>query len=223
MQSSDEPESVLPDPGAADGFDPLKEVPAVDLGTAAKTAKSAAVKVQTTIDQLSDYLQDPIVLKRIQDMAVPQDFDEVMGNPMFVEAVDSAMEIVERYKTGDFNPVEIERDMLKLSSLLVFLGAQINYTDSLAADATSRAKQSVDRAFLEARTQAERAGWHVPNVDTLKALASTATECMRAYDSEARTVAMTFRGFYFAAKEFLKVMDAVAGRAQFERRQASQS
>lgn len=225
MQSSDEPQSVLPDPAAPEAteFDPLAGVDSADLGTAAKIAKATGVKVKTTIESLAEHLHSPAILQKIQDMTLPKDFDETMGNPMFAEAVDMIMEIVEKYKTGDFNPVEIERDILRLGSLMVYFGSQINYTDSLAADATSRAKQALERAFLETRVHAERSGWHVPNVDTVKALASTATEDMRAYDSEARTVAMTFRGFYFASKEFLKVMDAVAGRAQFERRQASQA
>lgn len=221
MLSSDEPVSVLPDPVA--DFDPFAGVESADLGTAAKVAKITGAKVKTTIESLTEHLHSPEILQKIQDMALPKDFDETMANPMFGEAVDQIMEIVDKYKSGDFNPIVIEQDILKLGGLLVYFGSQINYTDSLAADATSRAKQAAERAFLESRVHAERSGWHVPNVDTLKALASTATEDMRAFDSEARTVAMTFKGFYFAAKEFLKVMDAVAGRAQFERRQASQT
>jgi len=199
----------------------------VGLGAQAKSTSAKAGLVKNMIGEIRDHLADTETHGKIRNFYVPPTWHEVFAGAKipdhdrgwFVESVDFFNAIVSKYKDGNFNATEVEKDILRLSAQLIFFSSWVNFMDSCATRAESDRKQAEHRALMEIRSWADEHGVssRALGLDVMKATAAEATQDLRDFDDTFRIVSATIKGFYYSLKSFLEYLDRLSQRAQHER------
>lgn len=201
------------------------------LGQAAAEVESKAARSISLIESARGHLQTEEIHGRIRDFKIPPTYAEVFQMPIeqdqrqrqwAVKEIEFFRELTNKYKDGEFDPVTIEQDIIKLSANLVFFSSWVNYIDSVSTHAESVRKEAEMRAFIELRNWAEtqEVGSRQFGVETMRALAVEQTKDQTDFTTLVTSVSATIKGFYYALKDFIGYLDRVSQRAQMERHQA---
>jgi len=218
--------------GVDDLLDRLPDAPDQGLGAAAKKTAAQAVHSLSVIADARQHLQATEIHGRIRNFKVPPSYQEIFQIPLdnesseqkkwAIQEIEYFRTIVDKYKDGNYDPVEIEQDIVRLSSNLVFFSSWVNYIDSIATHAERVRKESELRAFLELRQWSESVGLGMRQfgADTMKAIAVEETKDRTDFQTTSYSVSSTIKGFYYALKDFISYLDRVSQRAQSERLQS---
>jgi len=212
-------------------LDNVPPAPDPALGAAAKNAASRATSTLNTFSVISDaraHLQETEVHGRIRNFKVPPAYGDIFQIPIegdetqrkwAVQEIEYFRDVVNQYKDGEYDPVQIETDIVRLSSNLVFFSSFVNYIDAIATHSERVRKESEMRAFLELRSWAEGQGMSVRQfgADVMKAIALEETKDTTDFQTIAQSVSATIKGFYYSLKDFISYLDRVSQRAQAER------
>lgn len=199
------------------------------LGKAAKKTAAQATNSLSVISDARQHLQSAEIHGQIRSFKPPPPYDEIFQLPIegqseerrkwAIREIEWFRTIVDQYKDGDYDPVQIEQDIIRLSSNLVFFSSWVNYIDSVSTHAERVRKEAESRAYLELRQWSE--SMDVNNrqfgSDTIKALAIAETKDQADLQTLSQSVSSTIKGFYYALKDFIAYLDRVSSRAQGER------
>lgn len=201
------------------------------LSNAAAEIETKAARSISVIESARGHLQSEEVHGRVRDFRIPPTYAEVFQMPIeqneqqrqwAIKEIEFFREMTNKYKDGEFDPVTIEQDIIKLSANLVFFSSWVNYIDSVSTHAESVRKEAEMRAFIELRNWAEtqEVGSRQFGVETMRALAVEQTKDQTDFTTLVTSVSATIKGFYYALKDFIGYLDRVSQRAQMERHQA---
>lgn len=186
------------------------------LSIKANKAIESVKKTEGFISKIHAELSKEEVWKRVRAFNLPPEYDSLVNHDFVKDVLPEILRIAEQYKTGDFNPVEMDEDILKLGSNLVYFVGKVNHLDVVALDAETTHDQAYERTILEIREIMDRDGPKLTK-ETVEALASTYVEDRRELHIVLKALAHTMKGTYFAAKDLLQVMDSVSSRLFKER------
>jgi hypothetical protein len=183
--------------------------------TANKTA-SAAKRTKDLITRVTSELNRKEIWDRIRSFRIPPGYDEVFNDQAMVDIMPQLEEIVDRYREGEVNPMTIDQDILRFAAYLFYFAGKTNHLEGLALDAETTHKQAYERTIIEAKTIEDDSGARLTK-ELVEAIASTQVEDRREYYILAKIISHTMKGFYFAAKDMLEVMNSVSMRVFKER------
>lgn len=167
--------------------------------------------------KLREHLQSIESTAVTEAVQFPPSYDECMNSKEFAEEIAAIKEIVDRYRSGYFDPSTMDSDILMLAAMLTRFGAHVNYADSLADDAESTFKTVRSRKYINAKIHADLNRLKASG-ELLVATAEVESEKYRLYQSRSRSISTTIRGFYFGAKSMLEMLNSVAARTYGERK-----
>lgn len=200
-------------------------------GKAAKV-RGAVGRTAMLVESLRMHLAGREVAEKIENMYVPPTWQEVFAGALikenggwFVQSVEFFKAIISKYDAGEFDPHEIERDILQISAQIISFSSWVNHIDACATEAKANREQAERMILVEARAwmNAEGIQSRAVNSDLVRGLVAEHTEKLRRLESTMSVVAATVKGFYYSLRDFLNYLDRVSQRAQHERFEARRS
>lgn len=183
----------------------------VTLGKRGKKIAAKATKLGNFVEGLVDHLRTSALVKPENI----QSYDDILGGD-FIDLLSRVAEKIRKYQEWDPDPVEIDRDILTLGVLLVELNAVAGYQEGKATHAEGSYKLVMDRYIIEAKKYCQESKESCPEF-VLKAVARDEAEGMRVMWSNHLALAGALKGYYFASRQLLEIMDHTAGRMRQDR------
>lgn len=188
-----------------------------DVATNAKTVNQRAIRAHKSTQDILNHLRDPKIREEVLDIEYPPGFDEILTDPTFQEVVMEIMELTEKYKHGNFDPSDMNKDIMHLAALQMQLGPRVGYAEAQMKHAESTMKLVTARYMIKAKDY-QSANSMTISVDLMRSVAAEAAEDVRVYWGQYLALATTYKSLYFATKQFIEVMNFAAGRMFGERR-----
>lgn len=187
-----------------------------------QTIVAEAKKTEATIDKSTKAVAkhvkdlsriDEILSAKAADFKLPPlpSFTEIENHEEFSQVVGELLDIVGRYRAGEVDSASYSSDILRMSSLLVYLSSKIALFQGFALDRERVIKLGESKFYIEAK----KAG-HIEEISisdtTAQAMARNHMATMSLEQSNLDLIGRYILNIYYSTKAFVEHLDSAAKR-----------